>query len=234
MGILQDSCQLLFAGVNFVFLPPAEVTQERQLGFQSRLIDRKVEFDQSRREGSQVVLLRTLGSRLQVQIINPPAPVGQLLILAEQPQHPFEVVKKEMDEVVAAFEENWGQRQQIVARDASVRLLFATDDQHAFEYLWEDRLHQSEGALQALGRPVLGGGLRFVMPPGEEKFQIELKVESFLSDSTKLLLDTQCLWPEPEMHGIRMRPAEMVQQVYDYAKGPALEFALGDAERNER
>ena len=233
-AIVHDTRQLIFAGVNFVFAPGAEVTQERQLAFQTQLVNRQMEFDQSRRDGNQIILLRTLGSHLQIQVLGGGTPVGQLLVIAERPVHTLDLIKKEMDEVVAAFEGCWGQPQQIVARDATIRLLFATDGGHAFQYLWEDRLGQSDTDLSALGRPVQGGGLRFVMPPIGEKFQIELKVESFLTDSSKLFLETQFVWPQPETAGSRMHPDKTLDQVYQYATGPALAFALGNENGRSR
>jgi hypothetical protein len=88
--------------------------------------------------------------------------------------------------------------------------------------------------LSGLQRPVLGGGLRFVMPPIDEKFQIELKVESYLSDSSKLFVETQFVWPQPETAGSRMHPDNTIDRVYQYAMGPALAFALGDENGRSR
>ncbi|MGI5939373.1 MAG: hypothetical protein ACOX8V_01575 [Thermoleophilia bacterium] len=236
MGILEDDCQPVFAGVNFVFSPAADLSQDKQIGFHSHLLQRQVDIDQTRREGATLLYLRTGGSPLQVQVMTQPgASLGQLLILADRPQYTFEMVKKEFDEVVAAYEDTWHLSQQVIARDATMRFLFPTTDKHAFQYLWEERLGQRESALAGLGRPVLGGGVRLVMPStADYECQIEFKVESFLRDSSKLFLETQFLWQKPQTPGERMHPMELLDHVYDFTKGPGLLFAAGNSQEGWR
>ncbi|MHB0981342.1 MAG: hypothetical protein ACYC5Q_14965 [Thermoleophilia bacterium] len=226
MGIVRDSSQLLFAGVNYVLAPPPPLDSREVLGFQGRLAEGKLEFQQAQRDAMKVLLTRTQGSPLQVQVLLPGPPVGQLLILAEQPLHTLDLVIKEMRAVVKAFEENWGIPQQVFSKDVTLRHLYSITGEHAFQYLWEERLGQTDADLSGLGSPVQGGGLRLVMPPGtERKCLIELKIESFLRDSEKLFIETVFTWPEPEDPGTRMHPESVVEKVRLYALGSALNFA---------
>lgn len=197
------------------------------LGFETELAARKIEFEHTDKEPPQsLVLNRKQGSPLQVQVAHPALAVSQLLVVAAFPEHPLELVKKEMDQVSTSFEANWRTPRQIVKRDATLRYLFVTDQQHAFQYLWEERLDQSNEAFSDLGGPVLGGGLRLVMPAGQDrKHQIEIKIESFLKDTTQLFMEVQFVWPEPETPGTEMKPMELVDQVSTYAMGSALKFA---------
>lgn len=226
MGIVRDSCRLLFVGVNYVLVPPPPIDSREYLGFQERLAANSLEFEQTRREAGQVILVRTQGSPLQVQLVAPGPPVGQLLVLADAPVHPLDLIVREMDAVVTAFEENWGQPQQIVSKDVTLRYLYSISGSHAFQYIWEERLGQTDADLVGLGGPVLGGGLRFVMPAtSDRKHQIELKIESFLRDSEKLFVETVFTWVEPESPGAGMHPGDVVNEVRDYALGVALDFA---------
>jgi hypothetical protein len=63
--------------------------------------------------------------------------------------------------------------------------------------LWEERLEQSAKALAIFDRPVRGGGLRFVLDPKPEDLhssQLEVKIESYLKDSTKIYVEVQSRW----------------------------------------
>ncbi|MCL4554712.1 MAG: hypothetical protein M1565_06230 [Actinobacteria bacterium] len=135
-----------------------------------------------------------------------------------------------MDLAVGAFEESWGSPQQIVSKDVTLRYLYSISGSHAFQYLWEERLGQSDSDLAGLGGAVLGGGLRFVMPrtPGR-RCQIELKIESFLRDSEKLFIETVFTWTERDSPGARMYAGDVLKEVRDYALGSAIDFADMDA-----
>jgi hypothetical protein len=214
-------------GVNFLFAPPPNFTPGHQLAFQQRLAeDAHIVFDQTQQSGGKLVLVRAK-KPLQVTV-GPAGPqVAQLLVVAPEPDRLLSEFKDEARAVVEAYWEVWPGPAQIVRRDCTIRYLFVSEEEHAFKYLWEKRLGQSEEDLEALERDVLGGGLRLVMPRRTEVSgdpTVEVKVESFLRDSTHLFVDTQFVWEEPSPRGEEPNPGEMLDEVDEYAVGPVVKF----------
>jgi hypothetical protein len=157
--------------------------------------------------------------------------IGQLLIAAPQPNRPLVSFIEDAEAVVQAYRRVWPGPIQIVRRDCTLRYLYAVREGHAMQFLWERRLHQTEEALSALGRPVLGGGLRLVMParpnvpddPG-----IEVKIESFLSDARQLFLEVQLVWEIPAPPGAEPDPRPLIEAADAYVDGPLTQFVAGD------
>jgi len=59
----------------------------------------------------------------------------------------------------------------------------------------------------------LGGGLRLVLPPLQDEadpVQIELKIESFLRDSSKLYLEVHSAWPRQSIPGGNIAPIDLL------------------------
>ena len=143
----------------------------------------------------------------------------------------LDLLTREAEAAVRAFEATWGkERRQIISSDAAFRDLYETSAEHAFQELWEQRLGQSAQSLAILGRPVLGGGLRFVMPPlpdEVEPLQIEVKIESFLRDTKKLFVETQFAWPAPTSPGAPFDPAGKLKQLDDYIEHVVTSFLVG-------
>jgi len=108
-------------------------------------------------------------------------------------------------------------------------MLYETTGQHAFQELWESRLGQSSQALSIFDRPVLGGGLRFVLNPVDEELphQIEIKIESLLSDSTKIFVETQFTWPIPTAAGISFQIKEQIESMKAYIDSHVEPFIIG-------
>ena len=228
MAMIVESCQLLFAGVNYVFVPAPAVDTRTSLSFQAKLAENKLEFDRVENKSGQLMLFREKGSQLRVQLSRPNPAMAQLLILAENPQYTLGLIDKEMEAACDAFEANWSVPQQIIARDATLRHLYSVEEEHAFQYLWEQRLRQPPEDLEQLGGGVLGGGLRLVLPPhGERTAQVEIKIESFLKETGKVFLETQMLWQQPMNPGERLNPSALLNEVKEYAEGAALSFASG-------
>jgi hypothetical protein len=205
----ENTRNTIHIGVNFIVAPAPALDTGRYLMLQERLAEEHVEFAQLNKTGTQIVLSRPQPYTLQVQLGLVAPPTGQLLIIGGataaagtglpigvSPGH-FRVEAQTISEV---FREVWPETQQVLSRDAAIRMLFDADSEHAFQYLWEQRLKQPEQALEAFGRPVLGGGLRLVMgasPTDPELSMVEVKIESFLSDANKIYVETILQWHQP-------------------------------------
>src|SRR5574341_249480 len=88
--------------------------------------------------------------------------------------------------------------------------------------------------LGVFGRPIRGGGLRFVMDPVNEELpaQIEVKVESFLSDTTKVFVETQFTWPIPAAPGTSFNVCERIESMDSYIEAHVQPFISG--EKNDK
>jgi len=159
-------------------------------------------------------------------------PIGQLLLVATHPERTLRYFIQETEQVVEAFEATWpASHRQIIKRDVTLRDLYETTSGHAFQELWETRLGQPTDSLAAFGGPVLGGGLRFVIPVQPSRpAQIEVKIESYLADTSKVFVETQFTWPQPTPPGVSFDPRDRLLEVEDYIKNQVLAFILGGTE----
>ena len=173
---------IIHAGINFLSIPVPLVVPQTLLAFQQAVMAQGLEYNRVEAPKNTISLLRDTPYPLQVSVSAQESQVGQLLIITPQPKGSLDLFIKEAEAAVQAYEFVWpAPNRQIVRADATIRDLYETTSQHAFQELWENRLGQPSQALSAFGRPIRGGGLRFVMDPVAEDLpvQIEVKIELF-------------------------------------------------------
>ncbi len=228
-----DSRQTIHMGLNFVFSPMPIINQRGYIDYQDALLTRGIEVSKTGfADQREILVAREPPASLEVKVsaLGPPS-VAQLLILAPSPLYDWESFAKEAEAIVTAFESTWPEpNRQLIRCDVTLRDLYETSAEHAFQELWETRLRQPPDSLAAFGRPVLGGGLRFVMPPlsGEpQPVQIEVKIESFLRDTKKIFVETQFVWLVPSAPGTQFDPVSRLRRVDDYVEHQVLAFILG-------
>jgi hypothetical protein len=231
-----DSRQTIHIGINFVFSPLPAIDAQSKVRFQQSLLNSGIDFartDSSKER--EVFVLRETPTRLEIRVVAMPgAPVGQLLVVSPDPKTELELFAKDAEAIVEAFEATWpAQNRQIISTDVTIRDLYEATGEHAFKELWEKRLKQAPTSLARLGHPVLGGGLRFVMPPraeDPEPAQIEVKIESFLQDTKKMFVETQFVWPSPKAPGAPFEIKERLHQVDRYVEDNVELFIVGGNE----
>lgn len=187
-------------------------------------------FDQTQRTPTGIALIRQ-GPPLHVTVGLVGPGIGQLLIAAPQPNRALVSFIEDAEMVVQAYRRVWPGPIQLVRRDCTLRYLYAVREGHAMQFLWERRLHQTESALSALGRPVLGGGLRLVMPARPnvaDDASVEVKIESFLPDSRQLFLETQFVWESLAPPGTEPDPRPLIEAVDAFNDGALTAFVSGD------
>ena len=219
----------IHAGINFVLSSLPGLDRNRCRKFEEELEGVSINISSAAYSEREFVVARQTPTPLEIKIIVIGPQIGQLLIIAPQPGRSLEVLQAEADDIAKAFSNVWpAPSRQILACDATIRDLYETNSQHAFKELWENRLRQTSDELKSLGRPVLGGGLRFVMPPQPDLSQpaIEIKIESFLSDVTKLFLETQFAWQQPSLPGIALDPTDRLTTVDNYIQKEVVNFVL--------
>jgi hypothetical protein len=224
-----ESRVTLYAGVNFVLAPmQPSLNKAGCLEFQQILDKYGITITKAVYSEKELNLIRERPDPLEIKIAIIGPQIGQLIIAAPQlGSRSLGVASAEAEDVVRAFEAAWQiPQRQILSCDATIRDLYNTDGQHAFQELWEGRLKQPADGLRTFGRAVLGGGLRFVMPAHESDPTIEVKIESFLQNTAKIFLETQFAWPIPQKPGAPMDPENRLTTVDNYIQKEVVNFIM--------
>jgi hypothetical protein len=223
-------------GVGIVFQPAPDLTPSRILAFQSVLAKPEygISFQQvNAQEGAALQLVRqTPPFTVSVaKIGGQGAAIAQLTVISAPPPRRLEDFAEEAESVLEAYRAVWTERTQVIRRDCVLRYLYDVDTDHAFRYLWEQRLNQADDSIQRLGRPVLGGGLRFFLPPREQvedDTTVDVRIESFFQDPKKLFVETQMLWTTPIAAGADVQPSALLSEAAAYTDGPITDFILSE------
>lgn len=225
----QDTRLTIHAGVNFIVAPPPTLDLNSRHEFEKHLDDLGIKLSDIKFDDQKLVATRKKPP-LQITIGLPAPQVGQILIVVPNlGDRSLEVVGCETKEIAQVFMDLWPKRQ-IVACDATIRDLYDSTSAHAFEEIWEGRLKQPPESLQALGRPVLGGGLRFVMPSTNEEDPtipaIELKIESYMRNTYKIYLEAQFNWRIPQPSGHALDPEDRLIAIDNFIQNEVVKFVM--------
>jgi hypothetical protein len=195
------SGKLLHIGINYTVAPVSEINEQKEHEFQGHLMQAGLGIRDKRFESNRILASRKEPTPLQIQVETVGPQVAQVLVIAPNPNRAFEVFVEEANAAIGAFKNTWiRQSIQIISSDATIRYLYDSDRDHAFAELWEDKLGMPRDALAVFGRPVSGGGLRFVMPQRENEEdpkRVEVKIESFLRDPKQIFVEVQFVWENP-------------------------------------
>lgn len=228
----DGSRQIIHLGIHCVFAPPPVINNQMLIKFQQAIISRSIDLTNVSYKDDLITIVRDQPTQLQVMVAVPQKqPTGELVIVSTSSSSlRLESFIQETEFIVEAFEDVWQLSQrQIISQDVSIRALYETEAQHAFQEIWETRLNQPGDSLSVFDGLVLGGGLRFVMPPQQNfSAQIEVKIESFLRDSRKIFIETQFVWPQPMAQGMPFTPRDKLEEVNQYAEKQVLRFMSGD------
>lgn len=193
-----DHQKFIHLGINFVISPRPILSQQSMLAFQQAIFNNGLEFSRFEQNPEEVTIVRDKISPLSIRVISPNQPLGQIIVISQFPKQPINTFIDEACAAINAFNEVWGKgKRQVLGGDTTLRELIETTSQHAFQELWEERLEQNAKALAVFNRPVRGGGLRFVLDPKPEDLQssqMEVRIESYLKDSTKIYVEVQSRW----------------------------------------
>jgi len=226
-----QSRYIIHLGINFVTIPAPVVTRQSSLAFQAAIGESGLDFVRAENPENQIILTRESPSPLQVMVGLLEPQVGQVRIVAPNPKGSLELFVQEAEAALEAFAAVWpAKNRQIIRSDGAIRELRETSAAHAFQELWESRLGQTSQALAVFGRPIRGGGLRFVMDPlpaEPEPVQIEVKIESFLSDTKKMFVETQFVWLKPTDPGAPFAARERLSQMNSYVEEQVQAFLSG-------
>lgn len=234
--MIEHSRQTIQLSVGFLVGPALELDGDRLAAFRARLEEEDIRFEHAEHGEATLLLTRLAPSSLQVQVATgqvggaEPVPVSQVVIATAVGQDvPVASAADFADaahEVTDVLRDVWPEIEYVLGWNAGVRALFAATTEHSFQYLWEQRLGQPTEDLGIFGRPVLGGGLRLVFPPGEaegEQYQAEVRVESFLEDPRRLYVELNLASGVPEAVNA-MNPTTLVQTTEEFLGARLLPF----------
>ena len=227
-----ESRQTIHVGINFVFSPIPTIDPQSNLRFQQSLLSCGIEFSHNEIKEQEIIIVRERSPRLEIKVAAiSGSPVGQIIIVSPDPRCELNLFGKDVEAILQAFDSTWpGPNRQIISSDVTLRDLYETAGEHAFKELWEKRLGQPTDSLARLGRPVLGGGLRFVMPAQSsdpDPVQVEVKIESFLRNTNKIFVETQFVWPSPKAPGTPFEPKRRLEEVDRYVEDKVEAFIVG-------
>jgi hypothetical protein len=230
----RNSRQSIYFGVNYLVAIPWVADKSKQLDFQRALLEHQLDFPEVKAGERILTLVRKEQSPLEVRIASLGPQVSGISVRSEGPAYDIDLFAKEADAAYTAYHKTWVERPcHILQCDATTRHLYSCGD-HAFKYLWETRLGQKGGDFHHLGkRPVLGGGLRLVIPPisnEPEPNQIEIKIESFFGEPRKMFIETLFVWPptQPRLldKNSKFDPEFRLKSVEKYAINEVWNFLL--------
>ena len=231
-GFNRESRQSIYFEVSYVIANQWHSETMQRLDFQKSLAQKQLDFPQTNVGTHGLTLVRTEPSALQVKLASLGPRVSNISISSNRPAHSTELFCKEAEAVCDAYRQTWLKQQcQILQCNARIQHLYSCQG-HAFKYLWEDRLGQEPQDFHYLGkRPVLGGGLRLVMPPIKEDVEpvhIEIKIESFFPELGKIFIETFFVWPKPRLltKNEKFDPELRLKHVEEYAVNEVCDFLL--------
>lgn len=225
---------IIRAGINFITIPAPVINNPTHLAFQQAAVSNGLEYNRLETQKNGVILFRDAPSPLQITVNMLEPPMGQLLVVSPPAKGSLvlETFIQEVEAAIQSYEAVWpAQNRQVVRADADIQELYETTSPHAFQELWEKRLGQPSQSLAAFGHPIRGGGLRFVMEPIQEEIpvQIEVKIESFLRDTTKVFVETQFVWPVPTKPGTPFDARQRLTTMNEYIKNQINAFLSGES-----
>jgi hypothetical protein len=199
----RETRQSIFFGISYVLASQWSADTIKRLDFQRALARQQLDFPQTSVGPHEFALVRTEPSVLQVKVASSGPQISTISISSKCPTHGLEMFIKEAQATCEAYRQTWLALQcQSLQCSARIHHLYSCQD-HAFKYIWEQRLGQRPEDFRHLGkRPVLGGGLRLFMPPIKEEkepVQIEVKIESFLREPQKMFVETVFAWLKPRL-----------------------------------
>ena len=227
----QQSKTSVYFGVNFVIAAPWAPDKSQMVDFQKALLDNGLDFSQTNMQGNNFILVRQQPSPLQVRLEANGPQVSSIHVFAQNPTCDLDMFIRDAVAVCGAYQQTWTAPQyQLIRRAVKIQHLYSCQD-HAFKYIWENRLGQSPDDFRSLGgRPVAGGGLRLVMPPhaqqGMEPRSAEIRIESFLREQRQLFVETSFVFPQPVvLKGDQtFEPGELLQNLEQYASNEVWDF----------
>lgn len=232
--MLKNSERVIHMGLNYVIAPKKPLPVDEKLEFQKELSVIGLEAENTvKKEGGIGIKALYEGTPVIVETFMNSPNTGQLLVL--MPENPNTSLFPQIADAVGdiylkVFTDP--KPQAFPARDGCIRKLYSCSEEypHAFKYIWEKMLGKEQSDLSILGTPIAGGGLRFVIPPTNDKpVETQVKIESFFKDAKQLWVEVTMKWPKPQKIEAGFGAKELCKCLNDFASENVVDFMLAQS-----
>lgn len=227
--MLKESARVIHIGVNYVVAPKKAMTVDEKLKFQKELsiVGIDAENIKKKREGIAINAFYE-GTPLIVETFMNSPNTGQLLIV--MPENPNSILFPQIADAVGdiylkVFTDP--KPKACPAKDGCIRKLYSCGEgyPHAFKYIWEKMLGKTTSHLSPFGKPIAGGGLRFVMPPsGDDPVETQVRIESFFSDPKSVWIEVTMKWLQPEKIESGFRATQLCARLNSFLNENVVNF----------
>lgn len=225
--MLLHTGQTIHLGVGFIFAPQPLLDPGHALKFEQELASRDLIFTQRHAPPGGLILTRE-ASPLQVHITHQGPPATALSVNAQGSGVLVDDVVDEAEKVIQAYGAAWGEQAvQVIHREVTLHRLFDVAEEHAFQFLWERRLGCAAAQLNAFTRPVLGGGLRFVIPQTDQGPNVDFRIESYFPNAKKLFVEVAMKWGGPIPGQTLPDPAPLIREADRFTETEVAQFITG-------
>ena len=227
--MLVHTRQTVHMGVGCVFAPQPVISPTYALNFQRELSNHGLVFTQTQLPPGTIALFRDQ-KPLEVRVQHVGPGFASLTAIAPQPWATLDEFLDDARTAFSSYSATWpGEPLQLVQRECTIRQLYDVADEHAFKFLWERRLGKSADELIVFRRPVLGGGLRFFIPPTvpqADEPTADVRIESLFADARKLFIELQMKWGVPRMVD-RLDPEPILRETDRFLAEEVVAFITG-------
>lgn len=193
--------RLIHLGFSITLTPAQTIDRTSFLRFQAGLESAGIVFESAHYPQSTTpneFVVSRLSPPMQISVRRIAEHLLQLVFITTESGVTVKYYKDDIEALREAFVSTWPSSSLVVGAEMTFRCLYETDAEHAFQELWEGTLGQPTEILATFERPILGGGVRFVLPPinsdRSEGAAVEVKIESFLADTSKMFVETIFQW----------------------------------------
>lgn len=228
-----ESRETVYAGFNFVLNSRLTIDKKTNLRFQQELVNEMIDVQRVEFTSERITAIRLEPRILEINVLAlPNSPVSQLLITTQGIGCTLQMFGQEAEAVIRAFAQTWGGSMQVVNSDSTIREIFASTAEHAFQELWETRLKQPSEALAAFPYPAIGGGLRLAFrnpsPENSKPTEIETRIESFFGDSSKMFIETTYRWLVASEFQDIFKVNAKLNEIETFISSSLTPFVMGD------
>lgn len=153
-------------------------------------------------EGTEFILkIQKAG---EIQSVHP-EPIYAIAIIIQEKGN-FRLLGNIFSSVLETIEPIFEVPTVILQKEATIRRLDGPISTHAMQHLWEGVLKQKPDRMNAFGKSIRGGGVRFVTSPApipgheDEVVFVEAKIESYLQDPRYLFMEAVFKWNGPTQY----------------------------------
>lgn len=219
--------------IDLVIAPFTSFDREASLLFQMHLEKKGIAISQANYDDSRLIVQRLDTNPITIEIglikaldNNPNHNAGIFSIKTTNPGRTLDLIIHEFEEIFNVFLEFWNSKENRVLLNSRVinQYLCTLETEHSFREIWKTWLKQDEKKLQDFGMPILGGGMRFVMPQTASDPLKEFKFETYFQETNKLFIEVIFSRTIPQNITGQINLGDMINKIDNYVAKEVTNF----------